>query len=138
MELPNLFRAPCVTFRALKKTLGKEFEHFKSCDTAGKSYFILGVELCASRYEELLHIVKSYITDIWEVRKSKLYDSGTGLLSIKADQGGTVSARVRVSLVRKLGGGKSCSVVYGSARSSGREVHGPSAMAIILVLLLLF
>ena len=29
----------------LKKTLGKEFEHFKSCDIAGKSCFILGKEL---------------------------------------------------------------------------------------------
>ena len=29
----------------LKKTLGKEFEHFKSCDIAGKSCFILGTEL---------------------------------------------------------------------------------------------
>ena len=31
----------------------------------------------------------------------------------------------------KLGGEKSCSVVYGSARSSECEVHGPSAMATI-------
>ena len=30
----------------------------------------------------------------------------------------------------KLGGGKSCSVVYGSARCSGHEVHGPSTTAI--------
>ena len=31
----------------------------------------------------------------------------------------------------KLGGGKSCSVVYGSARSSECEAHGPSATATI-------
>ena len=90
----------------LKNTLGKEFEHFKSCDTAGKSCFILGTELWGNHYEELLRIVKSYIIDIWEVCKSKLYDSGIGLLrgSIEADQGGTVSARARVSLVSWEGG----------------------------------
>ena len=64
---------------AFQKTLGKEFECFKSCDTVGKSCFILGTELWGSRYEELLCIIKSYIIDIWEVCKSKLYDSGTGL-----------------------------------------------------------
>ena len=74
MELPSLFRAMCIIFRAFQKTLGKGFEGFKSCDTAGKSCFILGTELWGSHYEELLYIVKSYIIDIWEVHKSKLYD----------------------------------------------------------------
>ena len=64
----------------LKNNLGKEFEHFKNCDIAGKSHFILGTELWGSRYEELLRLVKSYIIDIWELRKSKLYGSGTGSL----------------------------------------------------------
>ena len=57
----------------LKNNLGNEFEHLKDCDIAGKSYFILGTELWGSRYEELLCLVKSYIIDIWELRKSKLY-----------------------------------------------------------------
>ena len=64
----------------LKNNLGNEFEHFKNCDIAGKSHFILGTELWGSRYEELLRLVKSYIIDIWELRKSKLYGSGTGPL----------------------------------------------------------
>ena len=84
----------------LKNNLGNEFEHFKSCDIAGKSHFILGTELWGSRYEELLRLVKSYIIDIWELFKSKLYGSGTGPpCSIEADQGGTPHARARVSLV---------------------------------------
>ena len=29
----------------LKNNLGKEFQHFKSCDIAGKSHCILGTEL---------------------------------------------------------------------------------------------
>ena len=49
--------------------------------------------------------------------------------SIEADQGGTPHARARVSLV-SWEGGKSC-IVYGSARSSECEAHGPSATAII-------
>ena len=64
----------------LKNNLGNEFEHFKNCDIAGKSHFILGTELWGSRYEELLRLVISYIIDIWELRKSKLYGSGTGPL----------------------------------------------------------
>ena len=47
----------------LKYNLGKEFQHFKSCDVAGKSHFILRTELWRSRYEELLRLVKSYIID---------------------------------------------------------------------------
>ena len=64
----------------LKNNIGNEFEHFKSCDRVGKSHFILGTELWGSRYEELLRLVKSYIIDIWELCKSKLYGSGTGPL----------------------------------------------------------
>ena len=63
----------------------KEFECFKSCDTAGKSRFILGTELWGSHSEELLHIhvVKSYIIEIWKLCKAKLYDSGTALLQYR-------------------------------------------------------
>ena len=71
----------------LKNNLGNEFEHFKNCDIAGKSHFILGTELWGSRYEELLRLVKSYIIDIWELRKSKLYGSGTGPLQYRSRPG---------------------------------------------------
>ena len=87
MELSGLFRTPCIISRASKNNLGKEFEHLKSCNIAGKSHFILGTELCASRYEELLRIVKSYIIDIWELCKSKLYGSGTGPLQHRSRPG---------------------------------------------------
>ena len=45
----------------LKNNVGNEFEHFKSCNIAGKSHFILRTELWGSRYEELLRLVKKYI-----------------------------------------------------------------------------
>ena len=108
----------------------KEFERFKSCDTAGKSCFILGSERWGSHYEELLCIVKSYTIDIWEVHKSKLYDSGTGLLQ-DGSRPGRYSVCQGKGTFGKLGGGKSCSVVYVSARSFGWEVDGPSTTATI-------
>ena len=60
----------CIIFRASKNYLGNELEYLKSCDIAGKSHVILSTELWGSRYEELLHLVKSYIIDIWELRKA--------------------------------------------------------------------
>ena len=47
------------------KKILKFLEHFKTCDIAG-------TELWGSRYEQLLRLVKSYIIDVWELRKSKL------------------------------------------------------------------
>ena len=114
----------------LKNNLGNEFEHFKNCDIAGKSNFILGTELWGSRYEELLRLVKSYIIDIWELRKSKLYGSGTGPLQYRSRPGRDTTCQGKGKF-GKLGGEKSCIVVYGSARSSGCEAHCPSATATI-------
>ena len=117
-------------FRASKNSLGKEFQHFKSCGIAGKLHFILGTELWGSRYEELLCLVKSYIFDIWELHKSKLYGSGTGPLQHRSRPGKDTVCQGKGKF-GKLGGAKSCIVVYGSARSSECEAHGPSAMATI-------
>ena len=103
----------------LKNNLGNEFEHLKNCDIAGKSHFILGTELWGSRYEELLRLVKSYIIDVWELRKSKLYGSGTGPLQYRSRPGRDTTCQGK----GKLGGEKSCIVVYGSARSSECEAH---------------
>ena len=117
----------------LKNNLGNEFEHFKSCDIAGKSHFILGTELWGSHYEQLLHLVKSYIIDIWELRKSKLY--GSGPLQYRSRPGRDTACQGKGKF-GKLGGEKSCIVVYGFARSSECEAHGPSAtdhLSIIII-----
>ena len=63
-----------------------------------------------------------------ELRKSKLYGSGTGPLQHRSRPGRDCQGKGKVG---KLGGEKSCSVVYGSARSSGCEAHGPSTTATI-------
>ena len=120
VKLPGLFRAPCIIFRASKNNLGNEFERFKSCDIAEKSHFILGTELWGSHYEELLRLVKSYIIDIWELCKSKLYGTGTGPLQYRSRPGRDTACQDKGKF-GKLGGEKSCIVVYGSARSSECE-----------------
>ena len=152
MEFPDLFRARFIQSEVyserralflehLKNYLGKEFEHFKSCDIAGKSHFILGTELWGSRYEELLRLVKSYMIDIWELRKSRLYGSGSGPLQHRSRPGRDTACQGKGKfaklggdkscIVGKLEGEKSCIVVYGSARSSVCEAHGASATATI-------
>ena len=69
---------------------------------------------------ELLRLVKSYIIDIWELRKSKLYGSGTGPLQHRSRSGRDTACQGKGKF-GKLGGEKSCIVVYGSARSSEWE-----------------
>ena len=64
------------------------------------------------------------------MRKSKLYDSGPGSLQHQSRPGRDTACQGK-GKSGKLGGGKSCSVVYGSTRSSGREAHGSSATATI-------
>ena len=75
--------------------------------------------------------VKLVIIDIWELRKSKLYGSGTGPLQHQSRPGRDTACQ------GKLGGEKSYIVVYGSARSSECEAHGPSTTATFEYLLLL-
>ena len=61
---------------------------------------------------------------------TKLYGSDTGLLQHRSRPGRETVCQGKGKL-GKLGGGKPCNVVYGSARSSWCEAHGPSATATI-------
>ena len=54
----------------LRASLDARFEAMSSLD---KSSFVLGNELREEHFESLLALVKAYIIDIWEERKSKLY-----------------------------------------------------------------
>ena len=56
--------------------------------------------------EELLRLVKSYIIDIWELRKSKLYGSGTGPLQYRSRPGRDTTYQGK-GRFGKLGGEKS-------------------------------
>ena len=56
----------------LQEKLVNGFEHFVALDSLGKSSFILGSELWKEHFDSLLHLVKDYIVNIWEVWKIKL------------------------------------------------------------------
>ena len=110
----------------LKNNLGNEFEHFKSCDIARISHFILETELWGSHYEELLRLVKSYIIDIAmgiaQIKAVWLWASGTGPLQHQSQPGRDTACQGKGKF-GKLEGEESCIVVYGSARSSECEAH---------------
>ena len=57
----------------LKAILGGSYARFEAMSSLDKSSFVLGNELWEEHFESLLALVKAYIIDIWEERKSKLY-----------------------------------------------------------------
>ena len=57
----------------LKARLGGSYARFEARSSLDKSLFVLGNELWEEHFESLLALVKAYIIDIWEERKSKLY-----------------------------------------------------------------
>ena len=139
---------------ALQETLGDEFEHFQALGSFEKASFVLGSELWENRYGSMLDLVKSYILDVWELRKVRLYGenpsvqqlqsqiapgelrgvAGGGELCLEGetDTGNSVcSSNVCSSTVCSSGVCLCgvCSLSSGSAHSYGCVVNGPSAMA---------
>ena len=55
----------------LKASLGGSYARFETMSSLDKSSFVLGNELWEEHFESLLALVKAYIIDIWEERKSK-------------------------------------------------------------------
>ena len=96
-----------------------------------KSSFVLGNELWEEHFESLLALVKAYIIDIWEERKSKLYGCAqqpppTGDLGEIAEVNGQNSEVMCQG--GKPGTGKLYTDVC-SAHTSGCMVDGLGAMA---------
>ena len=56
---------------------GGSYACFEAMRSLDKSSFDLGNELWEEHFESLLALVKAYIIDTWEERKSRLYTSGT-------------------------------------------------------------
>ena len=54
----------------LKASLGGSYARFEAMSSLDKSSFVLGNELWEEHFESLLALVKVYIIDIWEERKS--------------------------------------------------------------------
>ena len=57
----------------LSNLLGSKFSQFLCLGSVEKTSFILGSELWEENFSALLSLVKRYIVDVWEARKSKLY-----------------------------------------------------------------
>ena len=57
----------------LRSTLGEAFKDFEALDNIERASFVLGCELWTENFYSILALVKEYITDVWEVRKVKLY-----------------------------------------------------------------
>ena len=66
--------------KKLQELLKYDYEDFESLENVEKSSYVLGSELWEIKFDGLLSLVKEYILyiDIWEIRKHKLYDSGSG------------------------------------------------------------
>ena len=64
--------------KKLQELLEDDYEDFESLDNVEKSSYVLGSELWENEFDGLLSLVKEYIIDVWEIRKRKLYDSGSG------------------------------------------------------------
>ena len=64
--------------KKLQELLEDNYENFESLDNVVKSSYILGSKLWETKFDGLLSLVKEYIVDVWEIRKHKLYDSGSG------------------------------------------------------------
>ena len=64
--------------KKLQELLEDDYEDFESLDNVEKSSYVLGSELWENKFDGLLSLVKEYIIDVWEIRKHKLYDSGSG------------------------------------------------------------
>ena len=63
--------------KKLQKLLEDDYDDFESLDNVENSSCVLGSELWESKFDGLLSLIKEYIVDVWEVRKHKLYDSGS-------------------------------------------------------------
>ena len=57
----------------LQTSLGGSYARFEAMSSLDKSSFVFGNELWEEQFESLLALIKMYIIDIWEERKSTLY-----------------------------------------------------------------
>ena len=62
----------------MKSSKEDDYEDFESLVNVEKSSYVRDSELCESKFDVLLSLVKEYIVDVWEMRKHKLYDSDSG------------------------------------------------------------
>ena len=133
----------------LQNLLGEGWNDFNCLSDFDKTSFVLGCELWEENFETLLGVVKDYFSNLWEVRKVKLYgDPCPTQLQSQSSAGDPRDATV-VEGQRRSGKfgkfhhssctdrvrGKLCNddvlcdaAKIGSVQSSGRVVNGSIAM----------
>ena len=73
-EFPAYSSSRASFMQKLQEMLEDDYEDFGSLDNVDKLSYVLGSELWESK---LLSLIMEYIADVWEIRKHKLYDSGS-------------------------------------------------------------
>ena len=64
--------------KKLQELSEDKYEDFESLDKVEKSSYVVGSELWESKFDELLSLVKEYITDVWKKYENINYDSDSG------------------------------------------------------------
>ena len=132
----------------LNEILGDKYSDFVVLSNIEKTAFVLGGELWEEEFQALLELVKSFIVEVWELRKLKLYGSQPGGFWPRSSAGsqdatlnpGKCQGELQGELEGGLKGKSNCMHEYtctckdicvklgGSAHESGCEVDGLSAM----------
>ena len=132
-DCPAYSRSRTAFLQKLQMEMGDSYESFDVLDSLGKASFILGNELWEENFASRLSLVKEFIVDIWEERKSKLYgDSQCTQQPSPHSPAGDLGDVARVQgRTGKPGTGKlnDCVCLCGSALNNGCVVNGMNAMA---------
>ena len=68
----SVYSSTRASFMKKLQELLYDYEDFESLENVEKSSYVLGSELCESKFDGLLALVKEYIVDVWEIRKNNL------------------------------------------------------------------
>ena len=63
----------------LQELVGDRFEHFECLDSFESIFILLGSELWENDFSCMLDFVNDYIFDVWELRKTRLYDENLSI-----------------------------------------------------------
>ena len=87
----------------LKQLLGARYAEFKRPSTVEKTSYVLGSKNWEDNFDTLLHIVKEFITAVWEMRKLYGDDSCPGHCSISPQpEIGVLLLELGVGLVSRV------------------------------------
>ena len=124
----------------LRRELGDRFEHFQSLDGFEKSSYVLGSEAWEEFSSGLLGLIKDFVLSVWEERKVRLYGEHANVhqshsQNDSGDLRGIAGGDGELGCL--CGKADTSHLCDGSAHSSGCVVNGSSAMAAVLVIIII-